>query len=59
MLLNEIKKSEDDVRYLYKKYNFIYKNGFFIQSSDYSYYISNNKCALCPDLRDILIISKK
>lgn len=59
MLLNEIKESKNRLTYLYNKYNFIYKNGFFIQSLDYSYYISNNKCALCPNLRDILIISKK
>lgn len=62
MLINDIKDTKDtnsDVNYLYNKYNFIYKNGFFIQSLNYSYFISNNKCELCPNLADILIISKK
>ena len=62
MLINDIKDTKDtnsDVNYLYNKYNFIYKNGFFIQSLTYSYFISNTKCDLCPNLADILIISKK
>ena len=59
MLLNDIKETNSDTKYLYDKYNFIYKNGFFIYSLDYSYYVSNNKCELCPNLTNILIISKK
>ena len=65
MLMNDIKdtkntkSTESVVTNLYNKYNFIYKNGFFIQSLTYSYFISNTKCDLCPNLADILIISKK
>ena len=59
ILVNDMKNKNLDTTYLYNKYNFIYKNGFFIQSLEYSYFISNNKCDLCPNLEDILIISKK
>lgn len=44
-----------DLELIYKKYKFIYKNGFFIQSFYYSYYLSDNKCVMCPQLEDIII----
>ena len=50
---------QNDLKSLYEKYYFIYKNGFFIQSFDYSYYISNDKTMLCPLLEDIIILSDK
>jgi hypothetical protein len=59
MLVNEVKKNKSDSSFIYDKYNFIYNNGYFIQSFDYSYYITNSKCDLCPNLRNILIISIK
>jgi len=59
MLVNEIKDNKSDSSLLYNKYNFIYNNGYFIQSFDYSYYITNTQSNLCPNIRDILIISIK
>lgn len=52
MLLNEINHNN-----AYKKYNFIYKNGFFIKSVHFSYYISDRKCDVCPNIENIFIIS--
>lgn len=59
MLVHDVKHTNTETTLLYNKYNFIHKNGYFIQSLNYSYFISNNKCDLCPNLTDILIISKK
>ena len=59
MLVNEIKDNKSNSSLLYDKYNFIYNKGYFIQSFDYSYYITNSQSNLCPNLRDILIISIK
>jgi len=59
LLVNEIKSKTGDSNSLYDKYNFIYKNGHFIQSLDYSYYITNTQSSPCPNLKDILIISIK
>ena len=57
LLLEEMKDNQSESEYIYNKYNFIYKNGYIIKSFDYSYYISSDK--LCPNLRDILIVSIK
>jgi|TARA_Y100000389_G_C17461078_1_gene521747 hypothetical protein len=57
LLLEEMKDNQSESEYIYNKYNYIYKNGYIIKSFDYSYYISSDK--LCPNLRDILIISIK
>lgn len=56
---NEVKSHliSKDLDLIYKKYKFVYKKGFFIQSFYYSYYFSNNKCVLCPKLEDIIIFN--
>ena len=53
MLINESGKNNNKI---YEKYNFIYKNGYFIQSFDYSYFISDDKCKNCPKIENIFII---
>tara|TARA_B100001123_G_scaffold396290_1_gene478553 strand:- start:338 stop:967 length:630 start_codon:yes stop_codon:yes gene_type:complete len=48
---------QKDLSLIYNKYKFIFNNGYYIQSFDYSYYISDNRCMLCPILKDIIVFS--
>ena len=46
-----------NLQLVYDKNKFIYNNGYYIQSFYYGYYLSKNRCLICPKLEDIIIFT--